>query len=365
MRFLLRVVFVVLVAAAASRAETVRVAVAKGSFLEFSGQDLVARSSPDGPAMAMGAVSRMEAVGPFVSNGDALAPAMAIEDRSGGPVHVGGVCLLGAAEVVACDAGLLAVDHVDLETYVASVVGSEMSASWPAAALEAQAIAARTYVLKKKLAVLPGAAFDVEATVLHQVYQGAKSLDPRTVAAAAKTRGVVLQWAGQLADAFFFASCRGSTESAEAAFGTGAPYLVPTTCSGGEAAPNARWTRRLAVAKVSELLRRQGAIGDDLARIDVVSRTGTGRIASARLVTRRGGRTVTGAELRRLIGYTELPSLDAVVELARGDIVFTGAGAGHGVGLCQWCARGRALAGDGAEAILARAYPGTVLKTIY
>jgi stage II sporulation protein D len=346
---------------ALAAADTIRVAVARGATLRVEGTDLVARTGLDGPLVPLGRASNLEAVGPFVSTGETLAASVTIEDRAGGPVRIGGVTLLGAAEIVGGDAGLLAVDVVDVETYVASVVGSEMSASWPAQALQAQAIAARTYVLKKKLAAGLDAPFHVEASVLHQVYKGAQSVDARTRAAAEATRGQVLTWEGQLADAFFFASCRGRTETSLAAFGAASPYLQPSSCEGGESAPKLRWVKRMPLGRASRWLQGQGAIGDELTRIDVVSRTGTGRVASARLVTRHGGRVVTGAELRRLFGYAELPSLDVTIAAEKGELVFTGAGAGHGVGLCQWCARGRALAGDTAEEILARAYPGTTL----
>ena len=348
---------------ASARATTVRVAVASGPSLTITGHDLVARSSPDAPAIAFGRRVRLTSVGPFVSDGQLLTPTLSVADRSGARLEVGGVGLLGAVEVVATDRTLYAIDRVELETYVASVVGGEMPPSWPMQALEAQAIAARTYVLARRLAATH-APYDVDAGVLSQVYRGAGSLDPRTVAAAQATKGVVVTWHGALADTYFFASCTGRTESARAAFGTAAPYLVPTSCQGGEGAPLAHWTRRLTIGPLSRALEKAGAIGGRLRGIVVTRRTKTGRIARARLVTGRGARVVRGAELRRLVGYSALPSLDATVAMDGGEVVFTGSGSGHGVGLCQWCARGRALAGDSAARILARAYPGTRLSPL-
>jgi stage II sporulation protein D len=240
-----------------------------------------------------------------------------------------------------------------------------MSPSWPASALEAQAIAARTFVLKKKLSTPRHATYDVEASVLHQAYKGSKSLDPRTRAAADKTRGVVLTWEGELADAFYFSACRKTTESAAAAFGTAQPYLVPTACTGGEAAPKASWTVRLDREAVSLLLKGQGLISGELEQLEVASRTKTGRMSALRLVTSSGTRSLPATDFRRIVGYSELPSLDAEVQQKGGTFVFTGGGYGHGVGLCQWCARGQAAAGRSAEKILAHAYPGTALKRVY
>lgn len=357
-------VAVLLLVASNSPAETIRVAVARGSALELAGEWLQARLGPLDEWRDLGAAARLESVGPFVSNGDLLAPRLELGVKSGA-LSIGRIPLLGLAHVVATDEQLVAVDEVDLEDYVASVVGGEMPASWPKAALEAQAIAARTYVLKRKLALPKDAAFHVESTVAHQVYKGRASIDARTRAAAEATRGKVLMHRGALAEAFFFATCRGKTEYAKNAFGKGAPYLVPVSCDGGDASPLARWTKRMPLASVSKRLSDAGAIGDELRDIDVVRRSETGRVTSARLSTKRGGRNISGNELRRLIGYDALPSLDVAIEKVGRDLVFRGEGSGHAVGLCQWCARGRAARGESASRILAHFYPGTAIETAY
>lgn len=349
-------------APATGTAETIRVAVARGAAIEVEAEGLRGLPAGDDAWVALGRASRFEAVGPLVSNGELLTPRLVLEAAAGGRIVVKGVALLGAVEILATDKGLVAVDEVELEDYVASVVGGEMPASWPASALEAQAIAARTYALRRRESAGPSATFHVEATVVSQVYAGARSLDARTRAATDATRGQVLNFGGALADAFFFSSCRTRTESGEAAFGQGAPYLKPVSCDGGEAAPMVRWTRRVALGRASSLLEARGAIGGPLRRVDVESRTSSGRIATVRLLTRRGSRVMGGPEFRQLLGWTELPSLDAKITLERGDLVFTGGGAGHGVGLCQWCARGRATRGESASEILAHFYPGTVLE---
>lgn len=348
-----------------SVAESLRVAVARGEALTLRGEELVLRTEEGGHALRVGPEIRLDAVGPFVSEGSRLAERMFVSSAQATPLKVGGFEVLGELEIVAGDDGrLVAVDRIDLETYVASVVGGEMPASWPAAALQAQAVAARTYALRKARSAAKDAVAQLEASVLHQVYKGAGSLDPRTRAAAESTRGMVLAWEDDLAETFFFSSCRRSTESVTAAFGrtSPTPYLQPVACVGMEGASNRIWTRRIAVAELDSQLRAAGAIGDRLAAIEVVSRTPTQRVASARLKTRHGGRNVTGAELRRLVGYQKLPSLDFSVRLDGSALVFEGGGSGHGVGLCQWCARGMAAEGASFEAILGHFYPGAELR---
>lgn len=344
----------------AAAAETLRIAIARGPSLEVLAGSLVARVD-DAEPESIGASLTLKAVGSLVSYGERLVAKVALEDASGGDVSIGGRLVLGHAEVVATEAGLVAIDEVELETYVASVLGAEMSPSWPAAALEAQAVAARTYALTKKQRAKAGAPFHLEATVSHQVYRGHASMDMRTVLAADATRGLVLVYGDALADTYFFASCAGRTASSEEAFGTAVPYLVPATCEGGEKAPALRWTRTVDVMTLGKALLEAKAIGDRLIGVEVASRTPTGRAAKFRLKTKRSSRLISAAEFRRFVGYRELPSLDVDAAMKGSRLVLTGRGAGHGVGLCQWCARGQALAGAAAADILRRYYPGTKL----
>src|SRR5690606_8133449 len=103
-------------------------------------------------------------------------------------------------------------------------------------------------------------------------------------------------------------------------------------------------------------------IGDELRSIEVVSRTASGRVEKARLRTRHGQRVVGGPELRQLIGWRELPSLEVSISERKGRLILAGSGNGHGVGLCQWCARGQAAQGRGAREILSHFYPGTAVE---
>jgi stage II sporulation protein D len=98
---------------------------------------------------------------------------------------------------------LQVVNHVALETYLPSVVGSEMPASWPLEALRAQAVAARTYALKARK---PASVFDLQATTASQVYKGVEAETPSTRAAVEGTRGLVLTYDDALIDAVFHSS---------------------------------------------------------------------------------------------------------------------------------------------------------------
>lgn len=354
-------VFVVtLLVAQAAGAETVRIVIARGASLQITGAELEV-SAGAGDWVALGASAKVTLDAGKVHVGSLRSERIQVRDAEGAVVRAGGRAVLGHVELMVAKGALAAVDEVDLETYVASVLGAEMPSSWPAAALEAQAVAARTFALSRKMQSA-NAPWHMEATVTDQVYGGTSSLAMSTVLAAQATAGLVLSHRGKLAKAFFFSSCVGKTESSKAAFGETESYLVPVKCEGGEAATNATWVRRIRVDALSKKLQASGALGDALKEISVVSRTTSGRIEKVALKTKHGGqRIVTGPQLRQLIGWSELPSLDVDVKTTGGELVFTGRGSGHGVGLCQWCARGQAENGQEAGEILAHFYPSTEL----
>lgn len=350
--------------AAPAAAETVRVVIARGASLQVVGERLEARAEGADAWVPVGHPLKVELGGRQVKAGSLRSTRLSVRDADGAVVRVQGRAVLGQVELLVVDGKLAAVDVVELETYVASVLGGEMPSSWPAAALEAQAVAARTYALSRKLQRLD-AAWHMEPTVTDQVYAGTSSLAMSTVLAAQATAGLVLTHQGELAQTFFFSNCRGKTESAKAGFGQEVPYLVPVPCLGGESSPTLAWERRIPVKALAKRLKSSGALGDELKSIAIVTRTATGRVATAALETKHGGRRlVTGPQLRQLIGWSELPSLDVDVKVAKGDLVFSGRGAGHGVGLCQWCARGQAENGRGSDQILSHFYPGTELRRI-
>jgi stage II sporulation protein D (peptidoglycan lytic transglycosylase) len=285
----------------------------------------------------------------------------------GQPLQVDGRELPGKLEVFEDPKGtLVAVNVLDLEDYVAAVVASEVPASWPPEALRAQAVAARTFAVAQKVAQGPGARAHLGASVLDQVYKGTAHPAPAAAKAARETEGEVLTFGAAPIAAFFSASCGGASESAEAAFhlASGAtPYL-----RAAESDPDERgWTVSVPLGELTAVLQKRlgGSHGFQVREIAVVSRTPSGRANALRAVTSSGPRPLPAVELRQLLGYQRLPSLLFEVSMSRGAAVFRGRGAGHGVGLCQWGARSRALAGEGYRDILAHYYPGAEIRRMY
>ena len=256
------------------------------------------------------------------------------------------------------------VNLVDIEQYLYSVVPREMSPSWPAPALEAQSVCARTYVLQRSN---PRRAYDVVPSELDQVYQGVSGESPDGRAAVDATAGQVLRYANLFASVAYSSCCGGHTEASSDAWGSvPIPYLNGVQCTYCTASPNYRWSADIALADVAlRLGDRLGPFGA-LRDVRIASTDPSGRARSFDLVAQRGSFAVKGSTFRMSVGPRVLRSLlltSVRLDNSSGTLTVEGAGLGHGVGLCQWGARGMALAGHTARDILALYFPGTQVST--
>ena len=196
---------------------------------------------------------------------------------------------------ISCRGGQLrVVNALGIETYLTSVVGSEMPHHWPLAALKAQAVAARTYALRQRNR---GGGWDVKATVASQVYQGVEAETASTRQAVAETRSLVLVHRGKLINAVFHSSSGGVTESSGMVWSKQLPYLVSVP-DHDQHSPVHRWQERFASSGLRQRLPETGGVN----RVDVTSRSASGRVRQARLEGPRGSLVLTGRELRQRLG---------------------------------------------------------------
>lgn len=349
---------------AAHAGEVVRIAVSTGRLeVEVSGPGLVATAlredAAEIPVPGEKALLRL-AGGELLLGGEAVAGAGVLFSAAG-RIRYAGRDLSGEVEVRRGLDGLAVIDVLPLEEYVAAVTGAEMPPAFPPEALRAQAVAARTFAVGKKLEARElGLDYDLGSTVLDQVYPGSGA-DPRARAAALATAGEVLVFDHRPAEAYFHSSCGGLTEAGADALGRDEPYLRPVRCDSCRGSPRYRWTLALSAA---ELGRAAGLSGPaDAAR--VARRSPTGRVAKVEV--QGGGERVLvdGSELRRRLGYERLPSLAFTLKGGRGRFVLEGRGSGHGAGLCQWGAAGKARAGASYRQILLYYYPGVEIVRMY
>jgi stage II sporulation protein D len=279
--------------------------------------------------------------------------------RGDGPITVAGTTVRGSLEVRVHGDGLLVVNEIPMETYLAAVLGSEMMPSFHQEALKAQAVAARTYSLRKRLESLDRP-YDLGATVLSQVYGGVHREDPRTRQAVAATTGQVLVHDHEPIEAYFFSSCGGETENGGDALGRPLPYLRAVSCSEHPQTRHARWSLELGGGELARALGQR-----TLRSLRVERRTETGRVATVSFEGDGGKRSMNGAEFRRRLGYASLRSLAFDVHRKGSAFRFEGRGNGHGAGMCQWGAQAAATGGWSFERILSHYYAGAELRRMY
>lgn len=322
--------------------------------------------------------------------------------------RAGGGASQGAFDVVA---------HVALEEYLPGVVGKEMLIGWPLEAFRVQAVCARTYALQERgLSSRRGDAFDVESSDRDQVYAGSIT-NQAVVEAVRSTRGQVVMDGDRVLRAYYSSTCGGRTASARDTWPTkpgyeynlAGPIQARSRESCCEKSPLFRWsvtrdrdelTRRIrAFGERQHLLVRKikavhsiepAAFNEDgrpskykvvepggtwyslsgeelrlacnnsVAAISVAGVEGMGVGASASVDAQSG---LPGLAL--VDRKTRVHSSDFEVRPSREGLVFSGRGFGHGVGMCQYCAKGFAERGEEWRTMIARFYPGANVKQLY
>ncbi len=252
------------------------------------------------------------------------------------------------------------VNVVDLEQYLYAVVPHEMPPSWPPAALQAQAICARTYVLQRSN---PRRAYDLVPSEADQVYGGVSAESPAGRLAVDGTAGQVMRFGNAYASVAYSSCCGGHTEaSADAWGGEFLPYLAGVACPYCTQSPNYRWTATVALSEIAQRFGSQLAAAGMLQSVRIVELDASGRARAFELIADRGSALVKGTAFRLGLGPRVVRSL--LITGLRGDassatVAIDGGGLGHGVGMCQWGARGMAQTGRSAHDIVAFYFPGT------
>jgi stage II sporulation protein D len=252
------------------------------------------------------------------------------------------------------------INYVSLEHYLYGVLPREVYTSWPAAALQAQAVAARTYALYHML-MRSNRDFDVLSTTSSQVYGGFDREHPATNSAVDATRSLVLFNDTQLALTLFHANSGGVVESVEDVWGARLPYLVRVVDTPSLQGRHAQWSSTIGVDQMSERLARYGLHCNGLEELFVLKRSAGGRVQQIEMKGPGTSVLLSGNSLRLMLGPSVVKSTLFIVEHTQGSYTFTGAGYGHGVGMSQWGACVLAKSGADYRQILEHYYPGTEL----
>jgi stage II sporulation protein D len=294
----------------------------------------------------------------------------------------------GELVLAATDSGLLVVNDVPMDGYLRGVVpleiGNRTSAEF--AAVQAQAVAARTYAYKH---LTSSRAFDMYATVQDQVYGGVDAEKPQADTAIMTTRDVVVLYNGQPITTPYHSTCGGSTAGVSEVWydQPDQPYLRPVSdripgsdnyyC---ESSPRFSWTQSYDAAGLRAVMEKYLATYSNAPKngvgkitdIKEQGRTPSGRIAALTVQTESGSYTLRGNDIRFVLRDPKGAILNSTYfsftkETSGGEVSslsVNGRGYGHGIGMCQWGAIGRARAGQNYRTILETYYPGTTIGRI-
>lgn len=273
----------------------------------------------------------------------------------------------GALELRHKSGGLTAVNIVPVDGYLRSVVPEEMPVDWPAEAIKAQSVAARSFALASR-GRHASEGYDLCTTTHCQIYTGTAAEKSASNAAIKATRGEVLTYGGKPIEALFHTDSGGMTENSEAVWGSHVPYLRAAKDTPAKTMP---WTKTISRADLEHKL---AAKGRDIGKVRSIAlsplaigraakdRTASGRVKTMTVKGTKGTATLSGTTWRSLLG---LKSTLFDAKLAKDMVTFTGYGSGHGLGISQWGAKRLAETGKSYADILHHYYTGTKLQQLY
>ncbi|MGL4370036.1 MAG: SpoIID/LytB domain-containing protein [Spirochaetota bacterium] len=285
-----------------------------------------------------------------------------IVESSSNWIEVNGVRYRGMAELHNIVGSVCVINLVRLDEYLSSVVPGEMSSTWHAEALKAQAVAARTYawyhILKKKNDL-----YDLDATTNFQVYKGMSSESSAAFKAVADTAGQIMTFQNQPILSFFHSTCGGSTVDSRYVW-SGEPisYLRDVKCEYCSRSPYYRWDEKLTMPEMKQYISRHY---NGIGQIQGISfERYNGRVVNATVRHRNGMIKMSGNDFRMIFPVKKIKSMYFEAHKHGTDIELKGRGWGHGVGMCQYGAKGMAENGASYKNILQYYYRGVSLDRI-
>ena len=256
------------------------------------------------------------------------------------------------------------IDVMPLEVYLIGVLAGEMPLTFTDEALKAQAIASRTYALKKMENNINNT-YDVVDTVQNQVYLDEKYLKnawkteyekniDRLKKIVSETRGIYLTYNGKTIESFYFSTSSGLTENSEDIFGISLPYLQNVKSSWDNISPVYIESKKFTMKDFCDLLK---IINDGYLKIEIIKRTNAGSVKTILI----NEKEYLGA---KLVSNLNLKSANFDIAISNGEVLVTTKGYGHGVGMSQYGAQAMSLLGYNYQEILKYYYKDVEFKKI-
>lgn len=334
-------------------------------------------------------------------NDKKVGPTLAVTGDTPMKVSVDGRSYRGSVKLTTAlsKANVAVINVVPMEAYLYGVVPEEAPPSWHHAALEAQAVAARTYAYHA-MQGRSNYSYDVESDTRSQVYKGMASEYASTTSAVDVTKGMVMTYGGKVINALFHSDSGGYTEDSEKVWGNAVPYLKAVEEPVKGVNPSTyRWTVTTDKNRLESILKQAGKDVGSLKSIQLsplgkrplsaADRGASGRVISMVMEGSKGKAVVTGEAMMGYLGLrstlfdfyvgkatpvdidkTEKPKAYHTFSSGNDAVVIQGYGWGHGLGLSQWGAQGMARESKSSDTefykkILLHYYSGVSLQKLY
>lgn len=261
------------------------------------------------------------------------------------------------------DNKFIVIEEIDIENFVAGVLGCEMPQAWNEEALRAQAVTVRTYVMYKKK-VKRDEPYHLD--MMDLAYRGMSGENTRSSRIAKETSGIVMVYNWNIFPAYFHSTCGGHTEDAQRVFGKdGIPPLSGVACDYCSDTKYSRWSRDISKSDIEKRLRKANIYVSNISTIKAIDTDEGGHGSSVQIVSGNKSQEMNANNFRLLVGANYLYSTSFQTRNNGTSITFSGKGWGHGVGLCQYGAQAMANKGFKWSAILKYYYPKIELVRVY
>ncbi len=254
-----------------------------------------------------------------------------------------------------------------IDQYLYGVMTSEVPVSWPMQALQAQAIASRTYFLFKKRERAKEH-FDVRSDIMDQVFKLDGLKHKNIIEAVNQTHGMILvtKDKGKVFPAYFHSDCGGKTSSENKVWRKPSSMNQAVRDPYCQSATKNNWSHAIDKEKLLALLHsvfylpRGVQLKSILPRLQEQSRAHIVDFLFSNNILKR----ISATHLRPLLGFGKLRTTPFEVSQTWNEVIFRGRGFGHGVGMCQWGAQRWARKGKSFRSILKHYYPQAELKQL-
>lgn len=234
------------------------------------------------------------------------------------PLSFNGRRYRGSFRVIGDGGGITLVNVLNLEDYLRGVIKMEIDPKWHPEAVKAQAIVSRTYALRNILQNKGKKGYDLQDSVMSQVYRGINAEDKRADQAINATRGIVVRYGGSLAFTPFHSDSGGATADVSTVWGGAMPYLKGVGEPVPSSSPNSTWEARLSPSQVESALRQAGADVGALRELKIGEKDAFGRATTLVAVGSGGTKTVKSHAFRMAAGSTVIKSTAFSIASASG-----------------------------------------------